>query len=416
MLNRGFAETMALKRSAGLETVACWQTDAQWTDREVRDQLDALFAHRVYFATASARDARDAVAVDDGRVLRHGAPGHRAPLRARPSRRPPAPPKAPRDRELEHPRGTPGAVHRTDDPAAGRPGPHRVARRAPARARRTAPARDLRQPHWERLPRGRAIRSARHDAEVGARSRACDRKPVRSACAEPASDSGESYRELVELDGAHSVRWARQGRIADVRSSPTSSTRDPRPDRLLPPRPHQPDPPAVQRRAGGHDDAAATEATLGCRARRALPVPSPRRRRSADVLRDHRRRPRAPAGLPARSMRTTTTPAPRAPRERGRTARAGSNRLAATFTSPGGRSRSSGPPVLPARSILRSRPTPFSLLRCTRAASGRRPLGPGGPASLRGSCATRLPSHRRPAGASSRSSASRPSARTRSSR
>ena len=58
VLNRGFAETMALKRSAGLETVACWQTDSQWTDREVRDQLDALFAHRVYFATASSRDAR----------------------------------------------------------------------------------------------------------------------------------------------------------------------------------------------------------------------------------------------------------------------------------------------------------------------------------------------------------------------
>ena len=61
MLNRGFAETMALKRSAGLETVACWQTDAQWVEREVRDQLDALFAHRVYFATASVRDARSAV-------------------------------------------------------------------------------------------------------------------------------------------------------------------------------------------------------------------------------------------------------------------------------------------------------------------------------------------------------------------
>src|SRR5271165_7102805 len=61
VINRGFAETMALKRSAGLETVACWQSDAQWTDREVRDQLDALFAHRVYFATASTREARAAV-------------------------------------------------------------------------------------------------------------------------------------------------------------------------------------------------------------------------------------------------------------------------------------------------------------------------------------------------------------------
>ena len=58
VLNRGFAETMALKRSAGLETLACWQTDSQWTDREVHDQLDALFAHRVYFATASSTDAR----------------------------------------------------------------------------------------------------------------------------------------------------------------------------------------------------------------------------------------------------------------------------------------------------------------------------------------------------------------------
>ncbi len=63
VLNRGFAETLALKRSAGLETVACWQTDAQWTDREVRAQLDALFAHRVYFATASAADAREAAKV-----------------------------------------------------------------------------------------------------------------------------------------------------------------------------------------------------------------------------------------------------------------------------------------------------------------------------------------------------------------
>ena len=63
VLNRGFAETMALKRSAGLETVACWQTDAQWTEREVREQLDGLFAHRVYFATASTRDAREAASL-----------------------------------------------------------------------------------------------------------------------------------------------------------------------------------------------------------------------------------------------------------------------------------------------------------------------------------------------------------------
>jgi hypothetical protein len=59
VINEGFAQTLALKRSAGLETVACWQTDAQWPI-ELRDRLDALFAHRVLFATASAADARAA--------------------------------------------------------------------------------------------------------------------------------------------------------------------------------------------------------------------------------------------------------------------------------------------------------------------------------------------------------------------
>jgi hypothetical protein len=63
VINRGFAETLALKRSAGLETMACWQTDSQWVDREIRDQLDALFANRVYFATASVRDARSAASL-----------------------------------------------------------------------------------------------------------------------------------------------------------------------------------------------------------------------------------------------------------------------------------------------------------------------------------------------------------------
>jgi hypothetical protein len=59
VINAAFAQTLALKRSAGLETVACWQTDAQWAP-ELRSQLDALFAHRVLFATASTDDARSA--------------------------------------------------------------------------------------------------------------------------------------------------------------------------------------------------------------------------------------------------------------------------------------------------------------------------------------------------------------------
>ncbi|HEY1777994.1 MAG TPA: hypothetical protein VGG41_17695 [Solirubrobacteraceae bacterium] len=61
-INAAFAQTLALKRSAGLETVACWQTDAQW-EPELREQLDALFAHRVLFATASAADARAAASL-----------------------------------------------------------------------------------------------------------------------------------------------------------------------------------------------------------------------------------------------------------------------------------------------------------------------------------------------------------------
>ncbi len=114
VLNRGFAETMALKRSAGLETVACWQTEAQWTEREVRDQLDALFAHRVYFATASVAGCARVGEPRDGGVLRRGAP-RGEPLRARQSRCAAASAQAPRDRELEHARGSPASVHGTDD-------------------------------------------------------------------------------------------------------------------------------------------------------------------------------------------------------------------------------------------------------------------------------------------------------------
>ena len=119
VINRGFAETMALKRSAGLETVACWQADAQWTEREVREQLDALFAHRVYFATASARDARAAAALTMAEFSDTVRPGIAATFEPRAPRRAPAPAQAPRDRELGHLRGAPVAVRRGDDPAGG---------------------------------------------------------------------------------------------------------------------------------------------------------------------------------------------------------------------------------------------------------------------------------------------------------
>ena len=139
VLNRGFAETLALKRSAGLETVACWQTEAQWQEREVRDQLDALFAHRVYFATASVADAR-AAAVSRWRSSQTWCARERASRRWAPGRAA-APAQAPCDRQLEHARGPTAAVCGADDPDAGRPRAARAARRAPGRARRAAPCR-----------------------------------------------------------------------------------------------------------------------------------------------------------------------------------------------------------------------------------------------------------------------------------
>ena len=84
VINRGFAETMALKRSAGLETVACWQTDAQWSDREVRDQLDAPVRPSCLFRDRLGAGRARRGGADDGRVLRHGAAGHRPPVGARP--------------------------------------------------------------------------------------------------------------------------------------------------------------------------------------------------------------------------------------------------------------------------------------------------------------------------------------------
>ena len=224
VLNRGFAETMALKRSAGLETVACWQTDAQWVDREVRDQLDALFAHRVYFATASTRDARSAAALtmpefsdtvraglSDPAVLgrpdvrlhlpRHHAIASWSTLEGRQAAfvAQTLPLLTDRERLLEHARlqHARGARHLTD----------------------------LRQPHWDHAPEAaRSLteqpqpspdssadgdaRSARPPASRGVAAAAEARPggpPVSAAASKPA----ESYSELVELDRAQSVRWAR---------------------------------------------------------------------------------------------------------------------------------------------------------------------------------------------------------------
>ena len=216
VINRGFAETMALKRSAGLETVACWQADSQWTEREVRDQLDALFAHRVYFATASASDARSAATLTMAEFSDTVRPGmERLSSLGRP------------DVRLHLPRYHAIASWVT---RAGRQAPfvaetippivdrerleqHAVRQRERGARHRT----DLSQPHWTR--RGRDTETTGTQALIAPSATA----PA-TACPPPAPARGdtdahdaptprvlaESYRELVELDGAHSVRWAKR--------------------------------------------------------------------------------------------------------------------------------------------------------------------------------------------------------------
>jgi hypothetical protein len=214
VLNRGFAETMALKRSAGLETVACWQADAQWTEREVRDQLDALFAHRVYFATASVRDARDAVGLTMAEFSDTVRPGiGRLSALGHP------------DVRLHLPKHHAIASWTT---AAGRQAPfiastiplrvdrERLALHAALQLERGGRHRsDLSQPHWDRAARV----ARRPDDAILARPSAQDDRSATATAAATAPAGrppslpevpSDSYVELVELDVAHSVRWAKR--------------------------------------------------------------------------------------------------------------------------------------------------------------------------------------------------------------
>ncbi len=267
VLNRGFAETMALKRSAGLETVACWQTDSQWVDRDIRDQLDALFAHRVYFATSSAEDARSAVKLTMAEFSDTIRPGiERMPTLGHP------------DARLYLPKHHAIASWLTPQ---GRQAPflaetiplsvdhERLRLHATRQAERGGRyLDDLRQPHWEGARRSHGSQATcAQGAEGGGAQRtesvgldmdrsvhehAQDRSslsPVRSSAPQspgaertategippkaaaflrvpsksfaqaqpvaipPGSNAGvapEGYRELVELDSAHSVRWAKR--------------------------------------------------------------------------------------------------------------------------------------------------------------------------------------------------------------
>ncbi len=204
VLNRGFAETIALKRSAGLETVACWQTDSQWTDREVREQLDALFAHRVCFATASTRDARasaelamaqfsDTVRPGIARLSALGHPDVRLRL--------------PRHRAIASwvtPAGRAAAFVAETLPM--RVDRDRIAEQAAEQtargARRLA---DMRQPHWE---------DAAERAPTRPPSGAGGDPPERAETAAPPEASppllpsipAPSFRELLDLDRARSAR------------------------------------------------------------------------------------------------------------------------------------------------------------------------------------------------------------------
>jgi hypothetical protein len=200
VLNRGFAETMALKRSAGLETVACWQTEAQWTEREVRDQLDALFAHRVYFATASVRDARAAVELTMAEFSDMVRPGidHLSALG-----HPDARLHLPRHHAIvswSTPEGRQSPFVAETIPL--RVDGERLAMHAARQAERGGRHRtDLRQPHWDRERRGVATQPAAVKQTVTQQKREGESK---APGAPP-----DSYRELVDLDDAHSVRWAK---------------------------------------------------------------------------------------------------------------------------------------------------------------------------------------------------------------
>ncbi len=212
VLNRGFAETIALKRSAGLETVACWQTDAQWTDREVRAQLDALFAHRVCFATASAQDARASAELAMAEFSDTVRPGiERLSTLARPDVRL----RLPRHHAIVSWVTTAGrAPAFLAETLPMRVEPGRIAELAAEQAARGGRRlTDLRQAHWESEGKGGSGGSEEDGGSAaGARgplpALLCPSARPAPAPAAPA----ESYRELVDLDRARSARpVARRG-------------------------------------------------------------------------------------------------------------------------------------------------------------------------------------------------------------
>jgi hypothetical protein len=207
VLNRGFAETIALKRSAGLETVACWQTDAQWVDREVREQLDALFAHRVYFATASAQDARSAAALTMaefsdsvrpgvGRLSALGSPDVRLRL-----------PRHHAIASWSTPGGRQAAFVAQTIPL--HVDPERLALHAAAQADRGARRiSDLTQPHWEGASSGAPDAAPAPAPPAAAPAAAAPPTPPPFELPPLPARPADSYRELLELDRSRGARRA----------------------------------------------------------------------------------------------------------------------------------------------------------------------------------------------------------------
>jgi hypothetical protein len=233
VLNRGFAETMALKRSAGLETVACWQTDSQWIDRDVRAQLDALFAHRVYFATASVQDSRDAASLlmasfsdivrpDVRNLSALGRPDARLHLprhhaiaswvtpegRQSPFVAQTLPLHVDRSRLADQARrqAVRGGRYREDlsQPHWERPRPERGSQPSGSQSSGTQSSGTHRaSPEPDRPPPEPDARSPEPDGAPPARSN----RPATQSERPPQPD--EAYRELVDLSSAHGVRWAK---------------------------------------------------------------------------------------------------------------------------------------------------------------------------------------------------------------
>ncbi|HEY7892946.1 MAG TPA: replication-relaxation family protein [Solirubrobacteraceae bacterium] len=201
VVNRGFAETMALKRSAGLETVACWQTDSQWTEREIREQLDALFAHRVYFATASTQDARNAASLmmaefsdmvrpDLRNISALGHPDARLHL-----------PKYHAIVSWTTPQGRQGPFMAKTIPMHA--DQRRIELHLERQAERGGSYRaDLRQPHWERerltISGQRTVSRKEWTASVGSVERA---RPVPASLGEPEDEVRDRALGLAEHAG-----------------------------------------------------------------------------------------------------------------------------------------------------------------------------------------------------------------------